>query len=183
MQLSVNMTTNVTWIIYLYWYWLIMYMNTCTDTDNACTRSPVVMYWCTDQWCTGSFTLDCYVLAESTHWQIVCFYLATVIRPTCSRSHRLHHSIQVLTEYQVVASELKDPIWHSLEWQIGSFGSEATSSAHNFTRWCNAFALHIANIWILLTKYIVIQQTQNICITFAQRRPNVFDVSPTLYNC
>ena len=25
------------------------------------------------------------------------------------------------------------------------------------------------------------QQTQNICITFVQRRPNVFDVDPTLY--
>ena len=25
------------------------------------------------------------------------------------------------------------------------------------------------------------QQTQNICITFIQRRPNVFDVGPTLY--
>ena len=28
-----------------------------------------------------------------------------------------------------VASELKDPIWHSLEWQIGSFSSEATICA------------------------------------------------------
>ena len=28
---------------------------------------------------------------------------------------------------QFVASELKDPIWHSLEWQIGSFSSEATN--------------------------------------------------------
>ena len=27
------------------------------------------------------------------------------------------------------------------------------------------------------------QQTQNICITFVQRQPNVFDVGPTLYNC
>ena len=27
------------------------------------------------------------------------------------------------------------------------------------------------------------QQTQNIFITFVQRRPNVFDVGPTLYNC
>ena len=27
------------------------------------------------------------------------------------------------------------------------------------------------------------QQTQNICITFVQRRPNVFDVGPTLYEC
>ena len=26
----------------------------------------------------------------------------------------------------IVASELNDPIWHSLEWQIGSFSSEAT---------------------------------------------------------
>ena len=27
------------------------------------------------------------------------------------------------------------------------------------------------------------QQAQNICITFVQRRPNVFDVGPTLYKC
>ena len=27
------------------------------------------------------------------------------------------------------------------------------------------------------------QQTQNICITFVKRRPNVFDVGPTLYTC
>ena len=27
------------------------------------------------------------------------------------------------------------------------------------------------------------QQTQRICITFIQRRPNVFDVGPTLYKC
>ena len=32
-----------------------------------------------------------------------------------------------------VASELKDPIWHSSEWQIGSFSSEATNcSSHVF---------------------------------------------------
>ena len=29
-------------------------------------------------------------------------------------------------KYHIIASELKDPIWHSLEWQIGSFSSEAT---------------------------------------------------------
>ena len=28
-----------------------------------------------------------------------------------------------------------------------------------------------------------VQQTQNICITFIQRRLNVFDVGPTLYKC
>ena len=30
---------------------------------------------------------------------------------------------------------------------------------------------------------MVSQQTQDICITFIQRRPNVFDVGPTLYKC
>ena len=29
----------------------------------------------------------------------------------------------------------------------------------------------------------VTQQTQNICIAFVQRRPNVFDAGPTLYKC
>ena len=27
------------------------------------------------------------------------------------------------------------------------------------------------------------QQTQNICMTFIQRRPNIFDIGPTLYKC
>ena len=27
------------------------------------------------------------------------------------------------------------------------------------------------------------RQTQNICITFVQRRTNVFDVGPTMYKC
>ena len=30
---------------------------------------------------------------------------------------------------------------------------------------------------------IATQQTQTICRTFVQRRPNVFDVGPTLYKC
>ena len=34
-----------------------------------------------------------------------------------------------------------------------------------------------------LSGKITSQQTQNICITFVQRRPNVFDVGPTLYKC
>ena len=42
----------------------------------------------------------------------VCIYICTYIyRYVC---------------IYIVASELKDPIWHSLEWQIGSFSSEAT---------------------------------------------------------
>ena len=37
-----------------------------------------------------------------------------------------HVCIIPIKMLQNVASELKDPIWHSLEWQIGSFSSEAT---------------------------------------------------------
>ena len=33
------------------------------------------------------------------------------------------------------------------------------------------------------SQHLVTQQTQNICITFIQRRPNVFDVGPTLHKC
>ena len=30
---------------------------------------------------------------------------------------------------------------------------------------------------------LIPEQTQNICITLVQRRPNVFDVGPALYKC
>ena len=36
-------------------------------------------------------------------------------------------------------------------------------------------------IRIISPHKIATQQTQNICITFIQRRPNVFDIGPTLY--
>ena len=38
----------------------------------------------------------------------------------------------------IVASELKDPIWHSLEWQIGSFSSEATIYIYYLSRQLSA---------------------------------------------
>ena len=43
----------------------------------------------------------------------------------CSDNIAPDHGLQV-TELNIVASELNDPIWHSSEWQIGSFSSEAT---------------------------------------------------------
>ena len=39
-----------------------------------------------------------------------------------------YHDQSYLNNCHIVATELKDPIWHSLEWQIGSFSSEATIS-------------------------------------------------------
>ena len=37
--------------------------------------------------------------------------------------------------------------------------------------------------WVCLNTNASPQLKQNICITFIQRRPNVFDVGPTLYKC
>ena len=46
---------------------------------------------------------------------------------------------------------------------------------------------HKAFIWIKAANCVrcfkLSQQTQNICIIFVQRRPNVFDIGPTLYKC
>ena len=36
---------------------------------------------------------------------------------------------------------------------------------------------------MILKMLFTFQQTQNICIKFIQRRPNVFDVGPALYKC
>ena len=35
----------------------------------------------------------------------------------------------------------------------------------------------------LLIFIVAFQRTENICITFVQRGPNVFDVGPTFYKC
>ena len=44
------------------------------------------------------------------------------------------------------------------------------------TKFCPKFG-------IALSYKSIPQQTQNICITFVQRRPNVFNAGPTLYKC
>ena len=46
-------------------------------------------------------------------------------RRTTERGEKLTSNTDISIIY-LVASELKDPIWHSSEWQIGSFSSEAT---------------------------------------------------------
>ena len=54
--------------------------------------------------------------------------------------------------------------------------------------WCCVYARGVARTLIYRCAETslfseVSQQTQNIFITFVQRRPNVFDVGPTLYTC
>ena len=45
---------------------------------------------------------------------------------TISALYQYHSKLARYCQGYIVASELKDPIWHSSEWQIGSFSSEAT---------------------------------------------------------
>ena len=47
----------------------------------------------------------------------------------------------------------------------------------------NSFNLKLWRIELDVSASVMDQQTQNICITFVQRRPNVLDVGPTLYKC
>ena len=42
----------------------------------------------------------------------------------------LYHVYVLVVHTHFVASELKDPIWHSSEWQIGSFSSEPTTCSN-----------------------------------------------------
>ena len=41
----------------------------------------------------------------------------------------------------------------------------------------------LSYVHLVLCNVAVTQQTENICITFIQRRPNVFDVGRALYKC
>ena len=44
------------------------------------------------------------------------------------------------------------------------------------------FKIYLEYHWALINVFLShAQQTQNICIKFLQRLPNVFDVDPTLY--
>ena len=47
----------------------------------------------------------------------------------------------------IVASELRDPIWHSSEWQIGSFSSEVTIYSSIYTATHDLEWLNMTHIW------------------------------------
>ena len=60
--------------------------------------------------------------------------------------------------------------WFRIDWEI-----------------CEIYSPRLMWFWLLYSVYTIhwrgTQHTQNICITCMQRRPNVFDVGPTLYKC
>ena len=89
----------------------------------------VIIYWACVKW---------YVLTRCARRDAPLIYTPHQTRTNCAAQtsrrkwdRRAAHAQYALYEtYDIdshfVASELKDPIWHSLEWQIGSFSSEAT---------------------------------------------------------
>ena len=82
-------------------------------------------------------------------------------------------------------------------WQCTVYAVLHTASCANFnTIWiskysgrlplkiCDFVNIAFPNIESVVSLHMIhTQQTQNIFITFIQRRPNVFDVGPTLYKC
>ena len=42
---------------------------------------------------------------------------------------------------------------------------------------------YFSSLFLFVCLSFPMQQTQNICITFIQRQPNVFDAGPILYKC
>ena len=89
-------------------------------------------YQCTVDTCIHTVTIkDVYTahLMKTPHHVIHTTILSSSFNtaPTFSNDGPFANSAEAWfpIEY-IVASELNDPIWHSLEWQIGSFSSEAT---------------------------------------------------------
>ena len=77
-------------------------------------------------------TLDSRTKSNNFHFgprimaTILDLTLATILDFTLSWPWHFTFTSNVFFKMNFVASELKDPIWHSLEWQIWSFSSEAT---------------------------------------------------------
>ena len=97
----------------------------------------------------------------------VCVMNGTGLNPSCPN-----------TKY-IVASELKDPIWHSSEWQMGSFSSEALSPitviSHNLTS---------AQKTIIVTANSANRRRwSNIGLMLDQRRRWLANINPTLGRC
>ena len=62
--------------------------------------------------CPANLSISCRLIHRSMSWEL---------KDLLTMEHAWKRY-----QHQIVASELNDPIWHSSEWQIGSFSSEAT---------------------------------------------------------
>ena len=80
-------------------------------------------------------------------------------------------------------AERKDVKLHNQSNQ--TLGTQGFKGSGHFRKYWISVVQHYTRNTICNCVYfnIISQQTQNFCITFIQRRPNVFDVGPTLYKC
>ena len=84
-----------------------------------------------------------------------------------------------------VASELKDPICHSNECQIGSFSSEATICSANATRVLNPYSAEIFYLFIYIFIYInsLRQSTSDVRILTSKIGPRAERVTHKHVKC
>ena len=68
---------------------------------------------------------------------------------------------------------------------LANFCGKIQKPFQNCWIYCTAIKTQQVHVYLigLILRLRVNIQTQNICITFVQCRPNVFDVGPTLYKC
>ena len=104
-------------------------------------------------------------------------YSVLGLRPPCLEGSASHSSHILLAQFSlnVHKGDLKPLSFHF----ILSFHNKKYV---NFVSIPCLTAIQVAVTAFMLCR-AVSKQTQDICITFVQRCPNVFDVGPTLYKC
>ena len=89
--------------------------------------------------CIGSMWVWCITSSTAPLFRASCS-CAFLFDFECNPPHLKPRSTH--TSFHIVASELMDPIWHSSEWQIGSFSSEATICFIKLSIWFNKRWFH-----------------------------------------
>ena len=108
-----------------------------------------------------------------TFWAHNTFFIISKSNSTMWKSTRRKHCIWGITYLAVDQLLGQDQVFMS------------TSSANvNCQRTVGSMFCEYLRRWPCIKyQWVTSQQTQNICVTFVQRRTNVFDVGATLYKC
>ena len=102
-------------------------------------------------------------------------------------------NVMITYNYQIMHCFVRLEVWTPVSWQ--NVATRLMYMKAEEVRYLILFIFinmkFIFNFSAILTNSLIrpslsvnmTQQAQNICIIFIQRRPNVFDVGPTLYKC
>ena len=144
-----------------------------------------------------------YLLAKTvdfnTSFQDIWDYLPNLMKMSVLFDLRLRVSPNTRRSPKAVSMLVHHlPRWPSIEPALGCHQHRVVVNiitATNMRRWTNVGLMLVQRLrrWpnikptlvkcLLFTGRTSSKQTQNICMTFVQRRPNVYDVGSTLYKC